>query len=177
MAIRLVARGEWAVGSRLLPKSDSSRVALWVRAQSLSADTTLAARLSYARWLRDQNGRLLFGADKVWYRSINWRLWALDDSTSVREFDSALPWTAREERDAISRHFNSDFEMYLALRAYVDWLTRASAGDARRRAVVREADRAYNWLVNWDNNNSQYWQRELERQGIGATIRKSGRPR
>jgi hypothetical protein len=175
MATRRVAGGDWTGGAQLLPKGDAARAAQWSRARSLSADTTLAGRLTYARWLRDMNGRLLFGGDKIWYRSINWRLWALDDSTSPREFDAALPWSPREERDAISRHFNENFEMFLALRAYVDWLESAPAGDARRRAVVREADRAYNWLVNWDSNNSQYWQRELERQGIGATIRRAGR--
>ena len=67
--------------------------------------------------------------------------------------------------------------MYLALREYADWLARAPANDGRRRAVVRESDGAYNWLVNWDANNSRYWQRELERRGVGAAIRRAGRRR
>jgi hypothetical protein len=65
--------------------------------------------------------------------------------------------------------------MYHAIKGYADFLARAPRSDARRAAALREANLTYNWLVNWDNNNSPFWADALEAEGIGRTIRQAGR--
>ena len=106
--------------------------------------------------------------------TVQLRLQALEDSTRAA-FNPLLPWSAADERAAIGRHFRDGFEMYLAVRAYADFLARAPRTDLRRRAALREADATYNWLVNWDNNNSSFWSAALEGEGIGRVIRQAGR--
>ncbi|MEP7382972.1 MAG: hypothetical protein ABI910_14880 [Gemmatimonadota bacterium] len=173
-AMRRAAAGEWRSGSALLPRSDSSRAVAWRSTQSLAADSSLTGRLAFARHMRANNGRLFWGNDKVWYRSLNWRLRAISDTTSS-DFNPVLPWRADEEVQAIARHFRGGFEMYFAVRAYADFLARAPRSDARRATALREADQTYNWLINWDNYNSTFWGEALEREGIGRTIRQAGR--
>jgi hypothetical protein len=174
LATRGAARGEWGAASRSLPATDVARATLWRRTQLLARDSSLAGRLAFARHMRSSNGRLFWGNDKTWYRSLNWRLRTVRD-TVYGGFNPILPWTAGDEVAAIGRHFRDGFEMYHAVRAYVDFLKRAPRTDARRGAAVREANLAYNWLVNWDNNNSSFWEDELERSGIGRSIREAGR--
>ncbi|MBK6306285.1 MAG: hypothetical protein IPF47_11470 [Gemmatimonadetes bacterium] len=117
---------------------------------------------------------VVLGNDKVWYRSLNWRLRSVGD-TVYRGFNPILPWSADDETRAIGRHFRDGFEMYHAIKGYADFLARAPRSDARRAAALREANLTYNWLVNWDNNNSPFWADALEAEGIGRTIRQAGR--
>ncbi|MFN8667061.1 MAG: hypothetical protein U0164_07610 [Gemmatimonadaceae bacterium] len=173
-AIRTASAGQWSAAAAMLGTSARVRAAGWRRVQPLAADTSLAGRLAFARHMRAQNGKLLWGNDKTWYRSLNWRLQALEDSTGAG-FNPLLPWRAAAEREAIGRHFRDGFEMYHAVRAYADFLARAPRSDVRRRAALREANATYNWLVNWDNNNSRFWSEALEADGIGRTIRQAGR--
>ncbi len=173
-ALRRAAAGDWAVASAMLPPGDSMQARRWRATQRLAADTSLAGRLAFARHMRTNNGRLFWGNDKVWYRSLNWRQRAIGDST-YDGFTPILPWRAEDEVRAIGRHFHETFEMYFAVKAYADFLARLPKGDSRRAAAVREADQAYNWLLNWDNYNATYWARQLEAEGIGATIRRAGR--
>lgn len=174
LAMREAAGGAWGAGARALPAADASRAALWRRTAALARDSSLAGRLAYARHLRAMNGRLFWGNDKTWYRSLNGRLRTVQD-TVYGGFNPILPWRASDEVAAIARHFREGFEMHHAVRAYVDFLQRAPRSDPRRAAAVREANLAYNWLVNWDNNNSGFWQEELERAGVGRAIRAAGR--
>lgn len=174
LAIRAAAAGRWSAAAGMLGGEEGVRAASWRRVHSLAADSSLAGRLAFARYMRGQNGKLLWGNDKTWYRSLNWRLQALEDSTRAA-FNPLLPWSASDERAAIGRHFRDGFEMYLAVRTYADFLSRAPRADARRRAALREADATYNWLVNWDNNNSSFWSAALEGEGIGRVIRQAGR--
>lgn len=174
LATRVAAAGGWSVGADRLPPRDASRRALWRGTQALAADTSLGGRLAFARYMRARNGKLFWGNDKVWYRSLNWRLASITDTVSVG-FNPILPWTAADEVRAIGRHFRDGFEMYHAVRAYTDFLTRAPRTDVRRAAALREANLTYNWLVNWDNNNSRFWEQALEAEGIGRAIRQAGR--
>lgn len=173
-ALRRAASGDWQTASTLLSPRDTARATAWRRTQALAADSSRSGRLAFARHMRAHNGRLFWGNDKVWYRSLNWRLRAIGDSTTGA-FNPVLPWTADDERRAIGRHFLESFEMYYAVRAYADFLSRVRTGDARRAPALREANQAYNWLINWDNNNSTFWADELEAEGIGRTIRRAGR--
>ncbi|MCC6929630.1 MAG: hypothetical protein IT359_11625 [Gemmatimonadaceae bacterium] len=175
LAIRAASAGRWSAAAGMLGGEAGGRAARWRRIQSLAADSSLSGRLAFARAMRARNGQLLWGNDKTWYRSLNWRLQALDDTTRA-SFNPLLPWSAGAERAAIGRHFRDGFEMYHAVRAYADFLARAPRTDIRRRAALREADATYNWLVNWDNNNSSFWSVALESEGIGRTIRQAGRP-
>ncbi len=173
-ALRRASAGDWTGASAMLPPVDSARARRWRATAALAADTSLAGRLAFARYMRAQNGRLFWGNDKVWYRSLNWRLRAIRDST-FGGFNPILPWRVEDEVQAVGRHFRDSFEMYFAVKAYADFLARLPKGDARRAAAVREADQAYNWLLNWDNYNATYWAEELEAEGIGRTIRQAGR--
>ena len=127
--------------------------------------------------MRHHDGQLFFGSDTEWYRSLNFRRYALDGehTESGGRRDPRLPWTASEERRAIRAHLRSTSELYLALRAYAAFLARAPGASRATLAVVREADRVYNRLVNWDNHNSRFWQEELEASPEAAAIRRAGR--
>lgn len=174
LATRTAAAGEWSAAADRLPLRDASRRAAWRATQALAADTSLGGRLAFARHMRARNGTLFWGNDKVWYRSLNWRLASITDTVTVG-FNSILPWTSADEVRAIGRHFRDGFEMYHAVRAYTDFLARAPRTDGRRAAALREANLTYNWLVNWDNNNSRFWEQALEEEGIGRAIRQAGR--
>ena len=174
-ATRRGAAGQWTAAIAALPPGQSKRVALWTTARSLSSDTTAAGTLARARWLRQRNGALYFGSDKIWYRSLNWRLAALQSGDSAYGFSAALPWTAAAETEAIGRHLRGTYEMYHSVVAYRDWLQRPGLLAVERRRVAREADAVYRWLVDWDNNNSSFWKDTLEAEGIGRAIRDAGR--
>lgn len=174
-AVRLAAAGQWRPAIAALPAGQSRRAALWRTAGTLSADTSSRGRLAWARWLRQRNGSLFYGNDKPWYRSLNWRLGAIESTDSQYGFNSQLPWTAAAEQRAIGRHFRESFELYVALKAWVAWLGRPGISPAERRRVAREADGAYRWLVDWDANNSGFWKGALEAEGIGRAIRMAAR--
>lgn len=174
LATRVAAAGGWSAAADRLPSRDASRRALWRGTQALAADTSLGGRLAFARYMRARNGKLFWGNDKIWYRSLNWRLVSITDTVNVG-FNPILPWTSADEARAIGRHFRDRFEMYHAVRAYADFLARAPRTDVRRTAALREANLTYNWLVNWDNNNSRFWEQALEEEGIGRAIRQAGR--
>lgn len=174
LATRAAAAGDWRAAADRLPPREASRRTLWRGTQALAADTSLGGRLAFARHMRARNGKLFWGNDKVWYRSLNWRLASITDTVS-QGFNPILPWTSDEEVRAIGRHFRDGFEMYHAVRAYTDFLSRAPRTDVRRAAALREANQTYNWLVNWDNNNSRFWEQALEQEGIGPAIRRAGR--
>lgn len=174
-AVRLAAAGEWTRGIAALPPGESRRATLWRTAATLSADTTSPGQLAWARWLRQRNGSLFLGNDKPWYRSLNWRLASISSADATSGFNARLPWTADDERRAIGRHVRATYELYPALRAWVAWLGRPGITPAERRRVAREADAAYRWLVDWDANNSDFWKRVLEEEGIGRAIRVAAR--
>lgn len=183
---RIAAQGFGAAGA-----GDAAHASRWQEAHRLGADPTLDGRLAYARWLRAHDGQLFYGTDKVWYRSLNYRLSALacqacavqHDTTSEgcmfcdpedATRDPHLPFDGAAEREAIRRHLRSSSETFLALQAYAGWLAVAKPEDPRLPKVVKEADAVYNQLVNWDNSNSQFWQHELEHSDIAVMIRRAG---
>ncbi len=74
----------------------------------------------------------------------------------------------------IAAHLRSSTELYYALRAYAAWLDGATASTPGLAGVVREADRVYNRLINWDATNSRFWSEELETGPEARSIRRAG---
>jgi hypothetical protein len=173
------AAGDWTGASRWAAAIDSDKARRWARAAALAADTSRSGRLAFARWMRDQHGRLFFGEDTFWLRGLNWRLYALDRDTTDRSapppgLDPRLPWTAAQERAAIDTHLRSTTELYYSLGAYARWLAGATRSTPGLVAVVREADQVYNRLVSWDQNNSRFWSAALSESPEGRSIRRAG---
>jgi len=176
--------GAWTAGARTLARGGRAvpqgLAARWTRAATLAADTSLDGRLAYARWLAGERGALFFGVDNAWYRSLGWRVRALRDTAAdgARRTPRA-PVAADAEIAAIAAHLGATTEPRLALRAYGDWLVRteprAATMRAERQRIAREADRVYNLLVNWDANNTTFWQERLEQSPEARAIRRAGR--
>lgn len=172
-AMREAGAGRWSEGAALLPRGDR-RVALWQTAARLSADASGTGKLSFARWLNARHGTLFHGVDRLWYRSLNWRMLTLTSEGSDSPWSELLPWTREAEHAAIVAHASTAYERSIAIRVYAEWL-KASAPGAERRRVLREANTMYNWLVNWDNNNSRLFLELMERDGTARAIREAGR--
>ena len=178
-AARRAATGDWRGASRAAAGTGTERTRLWSRTATLAADTSRAGTLAFARWMRDQHGRLFFGENTDWLRGLNWRRYAIDSTGTWRDdgrraFDTRLPWSAADEHARIATHLQSTTELYYALRAYARWLDRATAATPGLAAVVREADQVYNRLSNWDANNSRFWGETLETSAEARSIRRAG---
>jgi hypothetical protein len=178
IAGRRAAAGDWTGASRSVPATDRDEARRWARTAALAADTSRSGRLAFARWMRDQHGRLFFGEDTFWLRGLNWRLYALDRDTADRSappgLDPRLPWTAAEERANIGAHLRSSTELYYSLGAYARWLDGATRSTPGLVAVVREADQVYNRLVNSDERNSRFWSAALTDSPEARSIRRAG---
>ena len=175
LAGRSAARGDWAEAAQLLDNIGRPNADDWAEAMMLASDTTPGGRLRLGRFMAARSGELFYGNDIQWYRSLNWRQRSLRSQYSY--FDSRLPWAREEEHEAIRVHLLATTEMYVALEAYADYLASGVGSRDDRRAVVQEADRAYNWLINWDNTNSSFWLNELQDGEAAQTIRRVGRER
>ena len=179
IAGRRAAAGDWTGASRSVPATDPANARRWARTAALAADTSRSGRLVFARWMRDQHGRLFLNEDTFWLRGINWRLYALDRDTTDRAapppgLDPRLPWTAAEERAKIDAHLRSTTELYYSLAAYARWLDGATRTTPGLVAVIREADQVYNRLVNWDATNSRFWSAALTESPEARSIRRAG---
>jgi hypothetical protein len=173
LAHRARRAGGWMAGVSVgtLPAEKAS---LWRTAASMESDTSRAGTLRFARWLAARDGQLFLPRDKWWFRSLSWRLNVLSDTTDGRQYLRGAIEPAAEKEQIESLLLAS--EHFLALQAYARWLERAPSGPATR-TVVREADRLYNGLVNYDPGNSEFWRDHLERVGVGPAIRRAGRRR
>jgi len=179
IAGRRAAAADWAGARRAVGSTDAAKAQRWARTASLAADTSRSGRLAFARWMRDQHGRLFFGERTFWLRGLNWRLYGLAGDTADRsspppKLDPRLPWTAAEERAKIDAHLRSTTELYYSLRAYARWLDGATPSTPGLAAVLREADRVYNRLVNWDESNSPFWSAALTHSPEARSIRRAG---
>jgi hypothetical protein len=170
------AAGDWSTAARFATAADPTRARSWTRTALLSADTSRAGQLVFARWMRDQFGRLFFGDDTEWLRGVNRRRSTVvgDTATSENRADR-LPWTRADERASLEAHLRDSNELYYALRCYARWLDAATPGTPGLAAVVREADQTYNRLINWDGTNSFFWGEVLEKSPEAQSIRRAGR--
>lgn len=85
------------------------------------------------------------------------------------------PRTLEDERQAVRTYLTTGTELFRAFEAYAAWLERAGPRDPRARAVLEEADQAYNRLVNWDSWRSTVWINLLEDTDAVVTVRRIGR--
>src|SRR5262249_7876768 len=179
LAGRNAAKGDWNAGAELLQASQPKRAELWREAAKLSADTSSKGLLAWARFLREHNGKLFYDQDKTWYRSLNFRLDALKPQPGAEskpsENNSGTSWDPEAEAKAIQVHLTDSTEMYFALKAYAAWLKAEGAREKESATVLQEADKTYNWLVNWDNSNSSFWTDYLKNSGEAATLRAVGK--
>ena len=179
IAGRRAAAGDWAGASRSVSATDPDKARRWAHTAALAADTSRSGRLAFARWMRDQHGRLFFGEDTFWLRGLNWRFYTLEHDTTDRSvpptgLDERMPWTSAEERAKIDAHVRSSTELYYSLRAYARWLDSATRTTPGLVAVVREADQVYNRLVSWDERNSRFWSTALSQSPEARAIRRAG---
>jgi len=178
LAIRAAAKGDWESGKPLLAGGDMRRSGLWDQAAQLAADKTPAGQLALGRFLRKNDGKLFYAPDTVWYRSVFWRLSAVSErateNTSPPSVDPGLPWSGDVESQAIRAHLTA-LEPFLALKAFATYLDKTSGKDKERAAALKEADRAYNWLLNWANNYSESWKTLLDQSEEAKTLRRVGR--
>jgi hypothetical protein len=175
MAVHVVRRGGWLAGAKLIATSHPAMAALWRQAGILSADSSLAGTLAYARFLRDHADGLYFDLSRshMWYRGLEYRRSSLVRRPGGR--DTRLPWTLDEERADIERHYVETSAMYDALRTYASYLNRAPPKTANLSRIVHEADQVYNLMVNWDHSDSGFWVERILGGPEGEAIRRAGK--
>lgn len=177
LAIRAAANGDWKAGESLLAGGDMRRSGLWQQAAQLASEKTPAGQLALGRFLRKNDGKLFYSPDTVWYRSVFWRLSAVGQRTQDNgmppSVDPGLPWSGEVESQAIRSHLTA-LEPFLALKAFAAYLKETSGKDKERAAALKDADRTYNWLVNWANNYSEDWQKLLDQSDEAKIIRQAG---
>ena len=173
-AVRARRRDGWAEGVRLIQGADSAMVTRWRRAARLAADTSLDGLLAYARFLAaTPNLYFALTPRHAWFRSVEYRRTAL--LASERRGPWVLPWRADGERAAIERHYLDTSAEYEALGAYAAYLDRAPPRTPGYAAVVREADRLYNGMINWDHTDPGFWAKLLPGSPEAQAIRRAGR--
>ena len=193
--VRFAEKGKWTEAARIIRATDIPNKAFWEKAAALSADTRAAGRLEWARFLKNNNGKLFYGNDSAWYRSLSWRIRRVSDNQqrvakrSKNDSQQApapmgeagkqmcshdFPWTSEHEQDAVTQHLARTAEMWLALQVYADWLS-TSKPSREMSVVLKEADACYNWLINWDSTNSHFWNNYLVDQSAIKQIREAGK--
>jgi hypothetical protein len=158
-AVRLAASGKWRAASKLIEKDDPARTKLWRKAATLSeaGDKKL---VEYARFLREHHGKLLYAADRGFYRGVSLRY-------------DALP-AKSPERQQIENALTRSSERWLALEAYARWLGK-HANEAKARGVLAEADAVYNLLVNWAGGDYYFWGKHAAKLASASELRRLGK--
>jgi hypothetical protein len=167
--VRLTEKGKWADAARIIRTIDPGRSALWQNIARLKTDASPSARLKLARFLRENRGKLFY-ADHPLLKPTVWSRYAPDPG--MVDNTSGLPWTRGREQEAIMRHILGTTELWLALQAYVDWLSTAKPSPQMSH-VVREADYCYNRLIGqgyW----SGFWYQYLPDHPVVKKLREEG---
>lgn len=158
-AVRLAATGSWRAGAKLIEKDDPARAKLWKKAASL-AEGGDAKLVEYARFLRDHHGKLLYPADRGFYRGLSLR-------------HDALP-AKSPERDRIAAALQRTSERWLAVEAFARWLGKHST-EKKARGVLDEADAVYNLLVNWAGGDYYFWGKYAKKTRTAGDLRRLGK--
>jgi hypothetical protein len=174
--VRLAAQGKWAEAAQKIRTTEPECSKLWQEVARLQKDKSPKARLRLARFFRDHRGKLFYGNDTDWWhpevRSRYGHVRAGKNS-SVKHVDSDLPWTEAQELDAVTKHFLGTTESWLALQAYVDWLSKAEPSP-QMRTVIKEADFCYNRLIGQGYWNWGFWTDYLVDNPAVKELRKAG---
>lgn len=158
-AVRLAATGKWRGAAKLIEKDDPARAKLWRKAAAL-AEAGDKKQVEYARFLRDQHGKLLYSADRGFYRGLSQRY-------------DALP-AKSPERPQIENALTRSSERWLAMEAYTRWLAKHST-EPKARGVLAEADAVYNLLVNWAGGEYYYWGKHAAKSPSAVELRRVGK--
>lgn len=170
--MRSAGRGDWGSAIVRLGALDPERARRWTASKQLSSDESPPGLLQWARFLKTQNGKIFYGLDTAWHRSLNHRLAQLRAPRS-RAVELG-PWSREEEVSSIEGHLLGSSEMWSALQAYVAYLSTAAPGTESLN-VLTEADQCYNWLINYDLENSTFWKDYLEKHEVVLKLRQIGR--
>lgn len=159
-AQRLVAAGHWNSAAKLIEKDDASRADLWRRAATITAPGNDDAKLALARFLVTHRDSIFDGHRNGFYRGLSWR-----------HQDQRLPLA---EREAIERYLTRSSADWLALGLFTVWL-QAHPQHADAPQVLKEADAAYNRLVNRGGWDQYFWGKWANQHPTVATLRRVGK--
>jgi hypothetical protein len=164
LAIRTARAGRWSDAIPFVRVGMPNRAARWEEVARLAAAPSADRDLALARFFDRHPGEVVSIADSGPYRGISM-------------VDERLP-ARSPEHARVGEMLMRTTERWLALENYVRWLAQNRQAPAAR-AVLDEADRAYNGLVNYGGSDSYFWARwapitttvaDLRR--LGAAIRK-----
>jgi hypothetical protein len=173
---RLAESGDWQQGAALLDPVDPERAARWREIATLSTDRSPAGVLALARYLRSHGGQIFVRADNDevwWYRAL--------PVIGYEGYDMgplAPPYPEQARRAAA--WLQGSFATWRAVQAYARWLemleVRKLRGESLReaRAVLDEADVAYNLLLNYGSGDYYAWNGFLPQTEEAQTIRRVG---
>jgi hypothetical protein len=160
LACRRLGSRDWVAGARALDSSIPERAALWREAAKRVADSSAAGRLALARWLLDARGALFRANDPGMSRGLKGLL------------DSDLPEDRRARLVAWLLRCGEEEQ---ALNAYGAALERLNPRGREAADALREADRLYNRLLNWDVSQSETFAGLLAATAAAKQIRAAGR--
>ena len=160
LACRRLGSGDWVAGSRALDAAIPERAALWREAAKRAADSSAAGRLALARWLLDARGALFRANDPGLSRGLKGLL------------DSNLP---EDQRARLVAWVLRCGEEQQALNAYGAALERLNPKGREAADALREADRLYNRLLNWDVSQSETFAGLLAATAAAKQIRAAGK--
>lgn len=156
-AARAVAQGKWALAARHASLASSGRAKLWKKLGVLAASKQPDRDLELARYLDAHVGELFFDADPGFYRGVSGRE---EQAPAAEKKKIALALTRSHER-------------WLALEAYTRFLEQ-NVKDARARAVLSEADRAYSRITNFGGGDAFFFGRHAKHDATIARLRAAG---
>jgi hypothetical protein len=160
LACRRLGSGDWVAGARALDAAIPERAALWREAAKRASDSSAAGRLALARWLLDARGALFRANDPGMSRGLKG---LLDSDLTEDQRARLVAWLLRcgEEQQA--------------LNAYGAALERLNPRGREAAEALREADRLYNRLINWDVSQSDAYAGLLAATPAATQIRTAGK--
>ena len=160
LAGRRLGNGDWVAGARVLDSAIPERATLWREAAKRAADRSAAGQLALAHWLLDHRGELFRATDPGMSRGLKGLL------------DSDLPKDQRERLVAWLLHGGEEQQ---ALDSYGTALERLNPRGREAANALREADRLYNRLINWDVSQSEAFAGLLAATPAATQIRTAGK--
>ena len=173
LGVRRAAAGEWQAAADLVRRADARRAHLWSETARLGAGGSPAALLRRAAFLFHHREDVFYPESGPWYRSLSQRWATRLDPQVAKGVPIRAEWTPQYEHDAIERHLLRN-PAWLALQdavAALDGLRDAGA----KQTALREADAAYNRLINATAYGQHFWQTYLDDNAVVHRLREVGR--
>ncbi len=169
MAIREIDTRGWNSAADMIKNIDPKKAKLWTQCAELHNNNSPDGLLRWARFLKEHDGMIFYSNDKNWYRALNYRIGAI---SPIRK-----EWRVEYEKSAIERYLLSSTELWMALRTYIEYLSKVSPSPKSRK-ILKEADLCYNKLINyaWNSSikNDKFWSNYFENNQLIAQLRKDG---